>query len=109
MSKFTGSPNSIANFRQRTPVYIQLKDPEIDCPNKSCDGWLCMFGKCALVTEQPSEIVAMCLRCHQQILQDGTDAIPTSCGTVDGFVHAHCNKRGRTQEVDSLPNSQDDV
>jgi hypothetical protein len=34
----------IATGGKKTSQYCQLQDPDLDCPNPFCDGWLNLFG-----------------------------------------------------------------
>lgn len=143
------------------PGSFQMPDPDMDCPNPACDGWLNLYGdmknrkplyfqcsnrlhaklhlrceqatifskrpgtcgsckspialkdvittnwdrtwihlRCALTSNKPKDVFAMCLRC-KVVIHEESDAVPSSTGGVSGFVHAACTKKRKSDDTDS--------
>jgi hypothetical protein len=49
---------------------------------------------CAQSSIQPSNVYAICLRCTGEIATE-SDAVPSSVGTSEGFIHVKCSNRGK--------------
>eukprot|EP01034_Spumella_vulgaris_P030927 gene30927-38222_t len=101
--------------RSYRPAYIMLRDPQADCPNKDCDGWLSVHG----TARDRVPIFITCsnknnkngFKCNQATIfskreseiRSEVDAVEANAGSVEGYMEFG---GGSTSEED-VSSSQD--
>jgi hypothetical protein len=62
---------------------------------------------CAITSVQPNNIFAMCLRCTHEI-ESELDAVPSSVGTTDGYVHVRCSNQNKKRSRAAMSDGDTD-